>query len=209
MPARLQWTQTLTSPQPRPHLHEGAGCSPVLATGTTPISTTPGVWVLGGTHAAGRWDSCWPGTAACRHRRCRGTGGGRAGSVCPAGPTSTPHTHCCCHCSRHLRAAGTRACRSAASAGPPGPPAVLHCPTGHHGQGRPRGRSSCGGCSWPQAHYRVTGDSRTGSFCFSDPKRNPRELHCQATPALARPVGKSNPTGLICWQYLHSINDQL
>lgn len=59
-------------------------------------------------HAAGRWGSCWPGTAACQRRKCRGTGGGRAGSVCRAGLTGTPHTHCYCHCSRHPKAVETR-----------------------------------------------------------------------------------------------------
>lgn len=58
-------------------------------------------------HAAGRWGSCWPGTAVCQHRKCRGTGVGRAGSVCPAGLTGTPHTHCCCHCSHHQKAVET------------------------------------------------------------------------------------------------------
>ena len=60
------------------------------------------------THAAGRWGSCWPGSAACLHRSCRGRGGGRAGSACPAGQTGTPRTRCCCRCFPRPRAAGTR-----------------------------------------------------------------------------------------------------
>lgn len=58
------------------------------------------------THAACRWGSSWPGSAACLRRRCRDTGVCKAGWACPAHPTSTPHTLRCCHWSRHQPPAG-------------------------------------------------------------------------------------------------------
>lgn len=59
------------------------------------------------THAADRWGSCWPGSAACPHTSYTSTGACRAGSACPAGPTGTPHTRCCCRCSPRPTAVGT------------------------------------------------------------------------------------------------------
>ena len=88
-------------------------------------------WAGGPTHAAGRWGSCWPGSAACRRTSCTGTGAGRAGSACPAGPTGTPHTRCCCRCSPRPTAAGTR--RAPGSVG-------SHRPEEGAGAGRGAGR---------------------------------------------------------------------
>lgn len=62
-------------------------------------------WGGSRSYAACRWDSCWPGNAACLRRSCRDTGVCRAGWGCLAGPTDTQHTRCCCRCSHHLTAA--------------------------------------------------------------------------------------------------------
>lgn len=82
------------------------------------------------THAAGRWGSCWPGSAACQRRSCTGTGGGKAGSACPAGPTGTPRTRCCCRCSPHLRAAGTSRIQGSVASGELGTGGQLRCRKG-------------------------------------------------------------------------------
>lgn len=50
---------------------------------------------LPGPYAACRWGSCWPGSAGCQHRCCRGRGGGTAGSGCPGHPTGKPRTRRC------------------------------------------------------------------------------------------------------------------
>lgn len=109
-----------------------------MTTGALPVppsTTRP-------THAAGRWGSCWPGSAACPHRSCRGRGGGRAGSACPAGQTGTPRTRCCCRCSPRLRAGGTRGTQGqwllrpeVRGYGGQGKP--LGAEEGHRGAGRP------------------------------------------------------------------------
>lgn len=118
------------------HLHQvhvplavpGAG-------GDSPQPPSPGP-----THAAGRWGSCWPGSAACPHTSYTGRGAGRAGSACPAGPTGTPHTRCCCRYSPRPRAAGTRRVR--VSAGSPGPQAEARAGRCSHLQGtRPRAQT--------------------------------------------------------------------
>lgn len=57
-------------------------------------------------YAACRWDSCWPGSAGCRHMSCTDTDVCKAGWACPASQTDRPHTRCCCHCSHRLTAGG-------------------------------------------------------------------------------------------------------
>lgn len=53
-----------------------------------------------GAYAIGRWGSCWPGSAGCRHTCYTGRGGDRAESGCPGHLRDTPHTQ---HCYRLLR----------------------------------------------------------------------------------------------------------
>lgn len=102
----------------------------------------------GPTHAAGRWGSCWPGSAACPHTSYTGTGAGTAGSACPAGLTGTPHTRCCCRCSPRLRAVGTP--RGRVSAGSQGP------------QAGARMGSGAGRCSLPRPPHRLSTTSPGG-----------------------------------------------
>lgn len=102
MPGRLEeGNRTSGHPGAGVRMNRSRGTShraPSRAAGRRSVCR-PSRWVSAcgsGTHAVGRWGSCWPGSAGCQRTCYTDRGGDRAESECPAHRRDTPHTRHCC-----------------------------------------------------------------------------------------------------------------